>query len=94
MGAPLGKRLPIRILVDVAYKKITEYQRRPIANLSTPKNLVMSSAYARPPVHYLELGIKKLSRVGKGAQDINVAFQFGSKLTILGATNGVARVKI
>ena len=58
MGAPLGKRLPIRILVDVAYKKITEYQRRPIANLSTPKNLVMTSAHARAPVHYLELGVK------------------------------------
>ena len=31
MEAPLRKRLPIRIRVDVAYKKITDYQRSPIA---------------------------------------------------------------
>ena len=31
MGAPLRTKLPIRIRVDVAYKKITEYQGSPIA---------------------------------------------------------------
>ena len=36
----------------------------------------------------------QLSRVGKGVPDVDVAFRFGAKLTILGATNGVARVKI
>ena len=36
----------------------------------------------------------QLSRVGKGVPDVDVAFRFGAKLTILGATNGIARVKI
>ena len=38
--------------------------------------------------------LRKVSRVGKGVPDIDVAFRFGAKLTILGATNGVCRVKI
>ena len=46
------------------------------------------------PVHTLGVGVKKLSRVGKGVPKIYVAFRFGLKLTILGAANGVAGVKI
>ena len=33
------------------------------------------------------VGVKKLSRVGKGVPDIYVVFRFGAKLTILGATD-------
>ena len=35
-----------------------------------------------------EKGVKILSRVGRGVSDKYVAFRFGAKLTILGATNG------
>ena len=38
-------------------------------------------------------GKKKLYRVAKGIPDVYLAFSFGAKLTILVATNGVARVK-
>ena len=38
--------------------------------------------------------LEKLSRVGKGVSDIDVAFRFGTKLTMLGATNGFGWVKI
>ena len=54
------------------------------------ENMVMTSAYARPPVHSLGVGVKKVSRVGKGVPDIYVAFRFGLKLTFLGTTNEVA----
>ena len=37
---------------------------------------------------------KNLTGVGKGVQDMHVAFRFCSKSNILGATNGAARVKI
>ena len=36
---------------------------------------------------------KKLSRVAKGIPDVYLAFRFGAKWTILGATNRVALVK-
>lgn len=48
----------------------------------------------RPPsVQPLRVGVKKLYRVGRGIPDAYLAFRFGAKLTILGATNGVAGVK-
>ena len=60
-----------------------------------PEYLVMTPAdVVRPSVQTLEVGVKKLSRVGKGVPDMYVAFRFGAKLIILGATNGVAGVKI
>ena len=60
-----------------------------------PENLVRASAYARTTVRTDSgLGIKNLSRVGNGVPDMYVAFCFGSKLAILGATNGFAGVKI
>ena len=37
---------------------------------------------------------KKLSGVRKGVPDMYVSFRVGAKPTILGVTNGVARVKI
>lgn len=61
--------------------------------LSIRESLIMTSAYAST-LQPLELGIKKLSRVGKVVSDRYVAFRFGAKLAILGATNAVARVKI
>ena len=36
----------------------------------------------------------QLSRVGKGVPDDDLKFRFSAKLTILGVTNRVARVKI
>ena len=45
------------------------------------------------PVQTLRVG-EKNKRVGKRVPDTCVPFSFGAELTILGATNGVARVKI
>ena len=59
------------------------------------ENLVMTSAYACSSTRTLSrVRGKILSRVGKVASDNDVAFRFGAKLTLLGATNGVARVII
>ena len=64
-------------------------------NLSIPENLVLTSAYPQAPEHPYRLSEqgKKLS-TGKGVSDVYVAFLLGAKLTVLGATDGVARVKI
>ena len=53
----------------------------------------MTSEYESLPVQTLGVEVKRLSGEGKRVLDIYVAFRFGEKLTILGATNGVARVK-
>ena len=37
-------------------------------------------------IRTLRVGVKNLTRVGKGIQDVYLAFLFGAKLTILGAT--------
>ena len=47
----------------------------------------------RPPLQTLRVGVKTLSIVGKGITDVYLAFRFETKLTILLATSGVARVK-
>ena len=49
----------------------------------------------RPKVH-ADCGSsgKNLGGVEKGVQDMYVALRLGAKSTILGATNGVARLKI
>ena len=56
----------------------------------------MTSAYARCPSVRTTLGVwgKKLSRIWRGVPDVYVAFRFGAKLTILGATIGIVQVKI
>ena len=68
MGALLRKRLPIQIRVDVAYKKITEYQQTPITkrngNLSTPENLVMRYVSVRPSARTLSGVRGKKNSVG------------------------------
>ena len=38
----------------------------------------------------LGVGLKKLSRVGKGIPDMYIVFRFGAKIAIFRATNGVA----
>ena len=53
----------------------------------------MTSEYESLPVQTLGVEVKRFSGEGKRVLDIYVAFRFGEKLTILGATNGVARVK-
>ena len=58
-----------------------------------PNNSVMTSVYAFPYTLW-ELGVKSLSRVGKGVSDMTLRFVYGAKLTIFGTTNGVARIKI
>ena len=53
------------------------------------------SSIARRFFYNAEVSILgKLSREGKGVPDIDVAFRFGTKLTMLGATNGFGWVKI
>ena len=53
------------------------------------------SSIARRFFYNAEVSILgKLSREGKGVPDIEVAFRFGTKLTMLGATNGFGWVKI
>ena len=55
----------------------------------------MTSAYACPSTRTLStVRGKILSRVGKGVPGVDVAFRFGAKLTLLGATNGITEVKI
>ena len=55
----------------------------------------MTSAYACRSTRKLSrVRDKILSRVGKGVPEVNVAFRFGAKLTLLGATNGITQVKI
>ena len=53
-----------------------------------PKNWEKTLAYVRPSVRTLFGGRgekkKNFSRVGKGVQDIDVAFRFGAKLTTYG----------
>ena len=57
-------------------------------------NLVRRSAYAQKTVRTDAEGRgAKLSRVGKGIPNAYLAFGFGAKLNILGATSRVARVK-
>ena len=48
-----------------------------------PKNWEMTSAHVGPSASTLfeGRGKKIFSRVGKGVQDVDVAFRFGSKLT-------------
>ena len=60
------------------------------------ENLVMTSAYACSSTRTLSrVRGRILSRVGKVVSDNDVAFRFGAKFkTLLGATNGVARVII
>ena len=58
-----------------------------------PNNSVMTSVYAFPYTLW-GLGVKSLSRVGKGVSDMTLRFVYGAKLTIFGTTNGVARIKI
>ena len=53
----------------------------------------MTSAYAGRPTDSESRG-KNLSGVGKGVTDMYVPFRSGSKLAMLRATNGVARVTI
>ena len=60
-------------------------------NLSMLENLAMTSAYARSLSGSRG---RKLRKVGTGVSDKAVAFRFSPKLTILGETNGVGRVKI
>ena len=45
-----------------------------------PENLVMSSAYARPPFRLYTLRGRNLSRVGKGVANMYVSFRFWSKI--------------
>ena len=47
----------------------------------------------RPSVQTLKVGVKKLRRAEKGNPDVYLAFRCGVKSTILGTTNGFARVK-
>lgn len=55
----------------------------------------MTSAYASPFTHTLSrVRGKILSRTGKGVPDVDVAFRFAAKLTLLGATNGITQIKI
>ena len=69
-------------------------QRSPITTYGSEKFLVMTSAYARKTIRTdVEGSGKKLSRVGRGMLDVYLAFHFGAKLTILGATNVFARTK-
>ena len=65
-------------------------------NRSIPENLVMTSAYARKPEGRTDFGSrdKNHTGVGKGVTDMYVPFCSGAKLTMLRATNGVARVII
>ena len=57
--------------------------------------MVITSAYAFPSTRTLSrVRGKILSRVGKGVLDVDVAFRFGAKLTLLEATNGITQVKI
>ena len=57
------------------------------------ENLVMTSAYESIRTDSGSRG-KKLSKVGKGVPTYTLRLVFGAKLTILWATNGIARVKI
>ena len=55
----------------------------------------MTSGYDRTPTGLTDCEGrgKTLSIVGKGITDVYLAFRFETKLTILVATSGVARVK-
>lgn len=61
-----------------------------IGNLSIRENLLLTSVHARTDA---EGRSKKLSRVGKGMLEVYLAFRFGAKVTIFGATSVVARMK-
>ena len=54
----------------------------------------MTSAYVVCHPYRLWGRDEKFSRAEKRVSDIHVAFRFSAKLTILGATNGVALVKV
>ena len=60
-----------------------------------PENLVMASAYERPFVQTMGVGVNKTQqgREGKDFPDIFVAFRFGANI-INKENNGVAREKI
>lgn len=65
-----------------------------IGNLSIRENLLMTSVHARKTIRTDAEGrSKKLSRVGKGMLEVYLAFRFGAKVTIFGATSVVARMK-
>ena len=65
------------------------YLQARFRNVGANFHYVLSSI-ARRFFYNAEVSILgKLSREGKGVPDIDVAFRFGTKLTMLGATNGL-----
>ena len=75
-----------------AFARAKRAQRSPIAiengNQSIAENLIMTSAYIVRCPYRLQGRGEPFSRAEKRVPDINVAFCFSAKLTILGATSG------